>query len=123
MGECENKSGIEEEQQQEENYEWLMTPKNAAKDSKTGVTFRGSDAEYLNAHKVLVEMIKKKGDIYVINGIEISIADTQNNKPVSLEVKPKGGLTGKANLKVYGINKRGGATIMVTKPRLSHFTL
>ena len=30
MGECENKTVKEEEQQkQEENYEWLMTPKNA----------------------------------------------------------------------------------------------
>ena len=65
MGEFENKTGIEEEQQQEDNYEWLMTPKNASKDSKTGVTFKGSDAEYLNAHKVLVEMIKKKGERYV----------------------------------------------------------
>ena len=34
-----------------------------------------------------------------------------------LEVKPKAGITGKANLKVFAKNGRGSATIMITKVR------
>ena len=60
-------------------------------------------------------MAKKKGDRFDINGMEISIADAPTNKPVTIQIKSKGGLSGKANLKMYGKNVRGSATIMVTK--------
>ena len=53
-------------------YDWLRTPKNASEDKKTGVTFRGSDDEYFKAHKMIMKMAKKKGDRFVINGMEIS---------------------------------------------------
>ena len=66
---------------------------------------------------MIMYLIKKKGDRFFINGIEIAIADNPENKPVSIEVKPKAGLTGKVNLKVYAKNNRGSATIMITKPR------
>ena len=44
------------------------------------------------------------------------IVDTPKNKPAVIEIKPKGGLSGKENVKIYHKNKRGSATIMVTKP-------
>ena len=39
------------------------------------------------------------------------------NKPVCIRIKPKNGLTGKANLIVYALNRNGGATMHVTKIR------
>ena len=83
-----------------------MTPINATVESKTGVTFRGSDTEYFKAHSMVRELTKKKGDRFVINDVEISIADNPENKPVT--IKSKTGPTGKANLKVYDKNRRGG---------------
>ena len=53
----------------------------------------------------------------MINGIEIAIADNPQNKPIIVEVKPKIGLTGKANLKIYNKNRRGSATILLTKAK------
>ena len=98
-------------------YECIMIPHNYPKESKTGVTFKGKDDGYFKAHSIIMELIKKKGDRFSINGIEIAIADNPFNKPVSIELKPKVGLTGKVNLKVYAKNGGGGATMMITKPR------
>ena len=94
----------EEENEGFENYELGLIPKMASDESKTGITFKGNDEEYLTAHKKLLDMIKKKGERFVINGVEIGIIDTPKNKPVSVEIKPKYGLTGKANLKIYDKN-------------------
>ena len=58
-----------------EYYDCVMTPNNAPVDNKTGFTFKGSDVEYLKGHKVIMEMVQKKGDRFVINGSEISIVD------------------------------------------------
>ena len=58
-----------------------------------------------------------KGERYLINGIEIAIADNPQNKPIIVEVKPRVGLTGKANLKIYNKNGRGVATILLTKAK------
>ena len=41
------------------------------------------------------------------NGKEIAIADAPENKPFCIEFKPNAGLTGKANLKIYGKIKEG----------------
>ena len=111
------KSINEEEHPRSDYYDWVMIPNISPAESKTGVTFKGSDNEFFKAHNVLVELTKKKGDRFVINGIDISISDNPPNKPASIAVKPKTGLTGKVNLKVFAKNKGGGATIMVTKPR------
>ena len=43
-------------------YECSMTPKNAAEECKTGITFKGNDEEYVNAQKKVLQMIKKKGE-------------------------------------------------------------
>ena len=60
-------------------------------------------------------MFKIKGERFIITGIEMSISDTPKNKPINIEIKPLQGLTGKVHLKIYDINGRGGATIMITK--------
>ena len=108
---------INEEIEQSDYYEFVETPGNASKENKNGVTFRGSDNEYFNAQNFLIEMTKKKGERFLVNGVEIYIADNPYNKPITLGIKPKNGITGKANLKMYSKNRRGSATIMVTKVR------
>ena len=62
-------------------FEWNLIPINAASDNKTGITFKGRDAEYIQAHKVVQEMMKVRGERYLINGIEISVVDAPKNKP------------------------------------------
>ena len=96
-------------------YTSVLTPYNAPLDSKTGVTFKGKDAEYIKAHKLMMEMIKSRGDRYLINETEFNIVDTPKNKPACIEVKHKTGQSGKVNFKIYPINGRGGATIHITK--------
>ena len=96
-------------------YDLELVPSKATDDKKTGVTIKGSQSGYLEAHKLLKEMFKKKGDRFLINGTEIGISDTPKNKPIIIEVKAKGGLTGKVNLTIFDVNNRGGATIMVQK--------
>ena len=96
-------------------YETVLTPNNAPIDSKTGVTFKGKDAEYLKAHKTMMGMIKSRGDRYIINETEFNVVDAPKNKPACIEIKHKNGQSGKANLKIYPINGRGGATIHITK--------
>ena len=98
-----------------EGYELELVPKTANKDKKTGVTIKGSESQYLDAHKMLKDMIQKKGDRFLINGVEVGVLDTPKNNPFIIEVKPKGGLSGKVNLTIFDINNRGGATIMITK--------
>ena len=96
-------------------YECVLTPNNAPADSKTGVTFKGKDAEYLKAHKIIMTIAQNKGDRYNINDTEVNIADAPKNKPACVEIKPKFGQTGKANLKIYAKNGRGYGTIHITK--------
>ena len=96
-------------------YDVVVTPKNASEENKSGITIKGKDSGYINANKRISEMFRNKGDKFVINDIELRISDTPKNKPITIEVKPKGGLTGGANLKMYDINNRGGATIHITR--------
>ena len=96
-------------------FEWNLIPINAASDNKTGITFKGRDAEYIQAHKVVQEMMKVRGERYLINGIEISVVDAPKNKPSVVDVKPKNGMSGKANVKIYDMNKNGGATMYINQ--------
>ena len=75
-----------------EGYDLKMVPESANDDMKTGVTFKGNEPGYLEGHKVLKEITKRKGDRFLFNGIEISVADVPKNKPINIEVKPKGNL-------------------------------
>ena len=77
-----------------DHYEINLTPNMAAEESKTGISFKGSDEVYMEAHANIVEMMKR-GDKYLVNGIEISILDAPENKPAVIEVKPELGKTGK----------------------------
>ena len=98
-----------------EGYDLKMVPETANDDMKTGVTFKGSEAGYLEGHKILKEITKRKGDRFLFNGIEITVCDVPKNKPINIEVKPKAGLSGKSNLTIFERNKGGGAPIMVAK--------
>ena len=98
-----------------EGYDLKLVPETANDDMKTGVTFKGNDPGYFEGHRVLKEITKKKGERFLINGVEIGISDTPKNKPINVEVKPKNGLSGKANLTIFEKNNRGGATIMISK--------
>ena len=108
---------IKEDFPQSDYYEVIETPGNASKENKNGVTFRGSDDEYFKAQSFLIEMTKKKGDRFQINGVEMYVADNPKNKPITIGIKLKNGISGKANLKIYTKNRRGSATILVTKVR------
>ena len=96
-------------------YECVLTPNNAPADCKTGVTFKGKDADYLKAHKMIMNIAQNKGDRYMINDTEGNISDAPKNKPACVEIKSKLGQTGKANLKIYAKNGRGFGTIHITK--------
>ena len=98
-----------------EGYDSKLVPESANNNLKPRVSSKGSESGYLEGHKVLKETTKRKGDRFLFNGIEISVADVPKNKPINIEVKPKGGLSGKANLTIFERNKGGGATIMVAK--------
>ena len=41
--------------------------------------------------------------------------DNPKNKPIKVQIKPQKGTVGKVNLKFYGTNRRGAATIMIQK--------
>ena len=109
-----------------DDYDVTLIPKNDSEDSKTGVVIKGHDAKYLKAHKVIMDLMKKKGDEFLVNGIDVRIADVPANKPVNIEVKSKNGFSGKANLRFYEKNAKGTSTIMVSKQKggdLSHVEL
>ena len=96
-------------------YEISPYPNNTK--DKVGITIKGSSEAYINAHKIVSDIMSGKGDRYEINGVEIAILDAPKNKSISVEVKSRRGLSGKANIKIYGVNKGGFATLMVTKPK------
>ena len=98
-------------------YEIELVPKLASDEDKTAITFKGNDSEYVAAQKLLKGILNKKGERFLINEIEISITDTPKNRPMIIGVKPKDGITGKANLKLFEINNRGGATIMTQRAK------
>ena len=96
-------------------YDCTITPSNAPEEGKTGVTIKGSNEEYIQAYTMIMDIFKRKGDRYVINGVEIAVNDNHHTKPYIIEVKQKTGRTGRANLKIFGVNKNGGGTIMISK--------
>ena len=59
------------------NYDIEVTPVNASIENKTGITFKGNNEDYLDAHGKLLELMNEKGERYLINGIEIAIASKQ----------------------------------------------
>jgi hypothetical protein len=55
---------------------------------------------------MLKVITQKKGERFLITGIEISISDIPKNQPINVEIKPKVGLSGKANLKIFEMNAK-----------------
>ena len=98
-----------------EGYEVEFVPVKAVPENKSGITFKGNGAGYLEAHNIIQSITKKTGEILVKNGIEMSVIDTPRNKPTKIEIKKKNGVMGKVNLKIYDVNGKGGATMMVQK--------
>ena len=98
-----------------EYFDCTITPINAPDEGKTGVTFKGTNEEYIQAYTLIMDMFKKKGDRYIINGVEFAIIDNPSVRPYIIEVKQKSGISGKVKLKIFGVNKNGGGTIMVSK--------
>ena len=98
-----------------EGYELEFVPVKAGPDNKSGITFKGSGAGYLKAHSIIKLMTEKTGEIMVTNGMEIVVIDTPKNKPIKIEIRKKNGVSGKVNLKIYDVNGKGGATMMVQK--------
>ena len=98
-----------------EKYEISPYPINTP--DKVGITIKGSSEPYVIAHKIVTDTMSEKGNRYLINGVEICILDAPKNKSINVEVKAGKAMSGKANLKIYGVNKGGFATIMITKPK------
>ena len=96
-------------------YELEIVPIKAVEENKTGITIKGKDSEYIEAHRILKQYFQTRGQKYHINGSDIRIVDLPKNKLIKIEVKHKGGMSGKVNLNIYEVNARGGATIMVQK--------
>ena len=61
-------------------YELEFVPVKAGPDNKSGITFKGNDAGYLEAHKIIKSITGTAGEILVQNGIEMSVIDTPKNK-------------------------------------------
>ena len=113
---------MDEEDINSDGYDLEIVPVKALKENKTGITLKGKDGAYLEAHRILKNMTQTKGNRYVINGIEFGVLDTPKNKPINIDIKPKMGLTGKANLKIYEMNGRGGATIFISRVSGGNFS-
>ena len=99
-----------------DNYDITMFPKNVSDAEKSGITIKGNNEEYINAHKSIKDIFRKKGERFFINNNEVCVTDVPTNKPICVEVKTKNSLSGKANLKIYDKNAKGVGTIMITKP-------
>ena len=98
-----------------EGFELEMVPNKAADQNKTGITIKGNEPDYLEAHRILKDFFRIRGQKYHINGIDVRIVDLPKNKLIKIKVKAKMGLSGKVNLNIYDVNKLGGATMMVQK--------
>ena len=64
-----------------EYFDCTITPINAPDEGKTGVTFKGTNEEYIQAYTLIMDMFKKKGDRYIINGVEFAIIDNPSVRP------------------------------------------
>ena len=96
-------------------YDWDMIPKRNSEEAKTGVSIKGDTDEYIAAHGKILKMMSQKGAKFFLNGREFRILDNAKNKPLKVEVKPLKGATGKVNLKIYTVNTKGSATMMISK--------
>ena len=97
-----------------EGYDLEVVPNKASEENKTGITIKGTEIEYLEAHKILKNFFRIRGQKYCINGVDLRIVDLPK-KLIKVEVKSKIGMSGRINLNIYDVNNRGGATMMIQK--------
>ena len=105
-----------------EGYEVEFVPIKALPENKLGITFKGNGAGYLEAHKIIKSITGMTGEVLVKNGLEMSVIDTPKNKPTKIEIKYKNGVSGRVNLKIFDVNSKGGATMMVQKVSGGNFS-
>ena len=98
-----------------EGFDLEIVPNKASEENKTAITIKGNEGEYLDAHRILKNFFRIRGQKYNINGIDIRVVDLPKNKLIKIEVKSKVGMSGKVNLNIYEVNNRGGATMMIQK--------
>ena len=98
-----------------EGYEVEFVPVKALPENKLGITFKGNGVGYLEAHKIIKAITGMTGEVLVKNGLEMTVIDTPRNKPTKIEIKYKNGVSGRVNLKIFDVNSKGGATMMVQK--------
>ena len=103
------------EEEETEYYEWTMIPHCSSEDNKNGVTIKGDTQEYLEARDKIFDLFNKKGRKLNINNRNICVLDSGKNNSFKIDVKTPKGQSGKVNLKIYGANKAGIATFMITK--------
>ena len=96
-----------------EGYDLEIVPNKASDENKTGITIKGSEIEYLEAHRILKNFFRVRGQKFNINGVDLRIVDLPK-KLIKVEVKSKTGLSGKVNLNIYDVNKRGQAVTTST---------
>ena len=96
-------------------YDWEMVPTSYTEDLKTGVTFKGDSAGYIEAHKMINNMLTQNNSKFIINDREMTVKINGKNKPLKVDVKTIKGAVGKVNLKFYNVNSKGIATIMISK--------
>ena len=110
----------EAKEEETEYYDWTMIPHCGREENKNGVTFKGDSQEYLEARDKIFDLFNKKGRKLTINNRKLRVVDNAENKPFKqfkIEVTPPKGLSGKVNMKIYGANKAGIATFMITKTK------
>ena len=75
-----------------------MVPTKAPEESKTGITIKGKEVDYMESHRILKDFFRTRGQKYHINGIDLRIVDLPKNKLMKIDVRSKMGLSGKINL-------------------------
>ena len=108
---------LKDDDDENDYYEYVMVPKCYSEENKNGVTFKGGSEEFVNAHQKITKLLNKKGAKFSINNRAIRVLDNAKNKPIKLEVKPLKGQSGRVNVKIYGLNNNGIATMMIQKTK------
>ena len=106
---------ISQGEEEGDGYDLELVPNKESEENKTGITIKGKEDDYMEAHRILKDFFRARGQKYHINGIDIRVVDLPKNKLIKVDVKPKVGLSGKVNLNIYEVNVKGGATMMIQK--------
>ena len=70
-------------------FDFEMVPIKAAEENKTGITIKGKDVAYIEAHRILKDFFRTRGQKFYINGIELRIVDLPRNKLIKGSLQKK----------------------------------